>query len=116
MYKLLDTINNPADLKKLSQEELVTLSSEIRSALFNRLTKKGGHFGSNFGTVEMEIAMHYVFDSPQDKIVYDVSHQAYTHKILTGRKNSFINEDEFKKITGYTNPKESPHDFFDNKA
>lgn len=113
MYKLLDTINNPADLKKLSQEELVTLSSEIRSALFNRLTKKGGHFGSNFGTVEMEIAMHYVFDSPQDKIVYDVSHQAYTHKILTGRKNSFTNEEDFKKITGYTNPKESPHDFFE---
>ena len=113
MYKLLEKINTPSDLKKLSLDELVLLSEEVRCALFNRLTKKGGHFGSNFGTVEVEIAMHYVFDSPKDKFVFDVSHQSYTHKILTGRKNAFINDDEFKTVTGYTNPKESEHDFFE---
>lgn len=113
MYTLLKKINTPSDLKRLSLDELEVLASEIREALFNRLTKKGGHFGSNFGTVELELAMHYVFDSPKDKFVYDVSHQAYTHKILTGRKDAFIDDTKFKTITGYTNPSESEHDFFE---
>lgn len=113
MYTLLKKNNTPSDLKRLSLDELEVLASEIREALFNRLTKKGGHFGSNFGTVELELAMHYVFDSPKDKFIYDVSHQAYTHKILTGRKDAFIDDTKFKTITGYTNPSESEHDFFE---
>ena len=85
MYELLQTISGPEDVKKLSIDQLHTLSTEMREALFNRLTKIGGHFGPNFGMVEAEIAMHYVFDSPKDKFVFDVSHQAYPHKMLTGR-------------------------------
>ncbi|MBR4323950.1 MAG: 1-deoxy-D-xylulose-5-phosphate synthase, partial [Bacteroidales bacterium] len=86
---ILDNINSPADVKKLTISELETLAGEIREALFNRLTKVGGHFGPNFGFVEATIAMHYVFDSPTDKFVFDVSHQSYTHKILTGRKAGY---------------------------
>ena len=81
MYNILNKINGPKDLKLLSVDELKELASDVREALFNRLTKKAGHFGSNFGAVEFEIALHYVFDSPKDKIVFDVSHQAYPHCI-----------------------------------
>ena len=87
MYDILRTINSPADVKKLNADELKTLAQDIREALFNRLTKVGGHCGPNFGIVEAEIAMHYVFNSPKDKFVFDVSHQSYPHKMLTGRKN-----------------------------
>ena len=86
MYELIRRINGVDDVKKFSLEELKVLAGEIREALFNRLTHIGGHFGPNFGMVETEIAMHYIFNSPVDKIVFDVSHQSYTHKILTGRK------------------------------
>ena len=109
---LLDTIKNPDDLKKLSVEQLDTVASEIREGLFNRLTKKGGHFGPNFGFVEGTIALHYVFNSPQDKFILDVSHQCYPHKMLTGRAYGFFDETKFKEISGYTNPEESPHDIF----
>ncbi len=112
MYNVLKKINGPKDLKGLSIDELKELALDVREALFNRLTKKAGHFGSNFGAVELEIAMHYVFDSPKDKFVFDVSHQAYPHKILTGRKEAFTDETKFKTITGYTDPKESEHDMF----
>lgn len=112
MYNILNKINGPEDLKLLSVDELKELASDVREALFNRLTKKAGHFGSNFGAVEFEIALHYVFDSPKDKIVFDVSHQAYPHKILTGRKDAFIDESKFKTITGYTDPMENEHDMF----
>lgn len=108
----LEKINSPKDVKKFSLPELKTLSSEIREALFNRLTKIGGHFGPNFGMVEATIALHYVFDSPKDKIVFDVSHQSYPHKILTGRKNGYLDENHFSEDSGYTNPEESEHDFF----
>lgn len=108
----LEKINSPKDLKKLNLEELNKLAEEIRRALMNRLTKIGGHFGPNFGMVETIIAMHYVFESPKDKFVFDVSHQTYTHKMLTGRKEGYLNEGYFKNISGYTNPKESEHDFF----
>ena len=108
----LEKINSPKDVKKLSLPELKTLSSEIREALFNRLTKIGRHFGPNFGMVEATIALHYVFDSPKDKIVFDVSHQSYPHKILTGRKNGYLDENHFSEDSGYTNPEESEHDFF----
>lgn len=112
MYELLNKIDSPNDLKKLNINELNLLKDEIREALFNRLTKIGGHFGPNFGMVEMTIALHYVFNSPIDKFVFDVSHQSYTHKILTGRKNGYINDECFKDDSGYTNPEESEHDFF----
>ena len=111
MYEILCKINGPDDVKKLSVAELEELAGDVRGALFNRLTKIGGHFGSNFGMVEMTIALHYVFDSPTDKIVFDVSHQSYTHKMLTGRKDGYMN-DRFKDDSGYTNPAESEHDLF----
>ena len=82
----IEKINGPADVKKLTLEELPVLAEEIRQALLVRASKHGGHFGPNFGMVEATIAMHYVFESPKDKIVYDVSHQSYPHKMLTGRK------------------------------
>ena len=108
----LEKINEPKDIKKLSNDELKVLASEIREALMNRLSKHGGHFGPNFGMVETIIALHYVFNSPVDKIVYDVSHQSYPHKILTGRKDAYIYEEHFEDVSGYTNPEESKHDFF----
>ncbi len=108
----IEKINSPADIKGLSVGELTVLASEIRSGLMNRLSKKGGHFGPNFGLVEATIALHYVFDSPKDKIVYDVSHQSYAHKMLTGRKDAFFFDDRFGDVSGYTNPEESEHDFF----
>lgn len=109
---VLNRINEPKDLKRLNKEELGYLASEIREILIRKVSTTGGHFGPNLGMVEATIAMHYVFNSPIDKIVYDVSHQSYTHKILTGRKNAFINPDEYKTVTGYTEPSESEHDFF----
>ncbi|MBQ7412970.1 MAG: 1-deoxy-D-xylulose-5-phosphate synthase [Alphaproteobacteria bacterium] len=112
MYDILNTINGPADVKKLSANQLEQLASDIREALFNRLTKIGGHFGPNFGIVETEIAMHYVFDSPRDKFVFDVSHQSYPHKMLTGRKAGYIADEHFREDSGYTNPDESAHDLF----
>lgn len=108
----LEKINSPKDVKKLNMEELEKLAEEIRKALINRLTKMGGHFGPNFGMVETIIAMHYVFESPKDKFVFDVSHQTYPHKMLTGRKDGYLYEEHFREISGYTNPEESEHDFF----
>ena len=109
---ILDSINSPKDLKKHSIPELETIAGEIREGLFNRLTKIGGHFGPNFGFVEATIALHYVFDSPKDKFVFDVSHQAYAHKMLTGRKAGYFDDSRFSEDSGYTNPDESEHDFF----
>lgn len=112
MLEILNKINEPKDLKKLSKEELEKLSEEIREILLKKLSIHGGHFGPNFGMVETIIAMHYVFESPKDKFVFDVSHQSYTHKILTARKDAFIYEDKYEDVTGYTNPNESEHDMF----
>ncbi len=112
MYEILKNIDSPADVKKLSADELENLAGEMREALFNRLTKIGGHFGPNFGMVEATIALHYVFDSPNDKFVFDVSHQSYPHKLLTGRRNGYIDDARFTEDSGYTNPEESEHDFF----
>ena len=108
----LEKINSPNDVKKLSVSDLNVLSGEVQEGLFNRLTKIGGHFGPNFGFVEATIALHYVFDSPKDKFVFDVSHQAYTHKMLTGRKAGYFDDKKFHEDSGYTNPEESEHDFF----
>ena len=112
MYEILDKINSPQDLKSLSIGEMKALAQDIRDALMNRLSKHGGHFGPNFGMVEATVAMHYVFNSPVDKIVFDVSHQCYPHKMLTGRKLAYMDEAHFDDVSGYTNPEESEHDFF----
>lgn len=112
MYELIERINEATDVKKFKVDELDKLAAEIREALFNRLTKIGGHFGPNFGIVEAEIALHYVFNSPTDQFVFDVSHQSYPHKILTGRKAGYIYDDHFSEDSGYTNPDESEHDLF----
>lgn len=108
----LDKINSPQDVKKLSIEELNILAAEIRETLIKRITVTGGHLGSNLGMVEASIALHYVFDSPKDKFVFDVSHQCYTHKILTGRKDGFTDSEHYFSYSGYTNPNESNHDMF----
>lgn len=109
---LIEKVNSPEDVKNFSNEELNILASEIREGLMNRLSKKGGHFGPNFGFVEATIALHYVFHSPVDKFVFDVSHQSYTHKMLTGRKDAYFYDEHFEDVSGYTNPEESEHDFF----
>ena len=108
----IEKVNSPADVKKLSVGELNELSGEIRRVLLNKLSTHGGHVGPNLGMVEATIALHYVFDSPTDKIVYDVSHQSYAHKILTGRRAAFMNADEYDEVSGYSEPSESEHDFF----
>lgn len=108
----IENINSPADVKKLNIMQLNVLAEEMRHALLTRASKHGGHFGPNFGMVEAIIAMHYVFDSPKDKIVFDVSHQCYPHKMLTGRKEAYLYEEHYDDVSGYTNPHESEHDFF----
>lgn len=110
--KYLDKVNKPEDIKTLSTNELDSLSAEIRDAILNRVSKVGGHIGPNLGMVEAIMALHYVFESPKDKFVFDVSHQSYAHKILTGRKHGFLDEAYFSQISGYTNPSESEHDCF----
>jgi 1-deoxy-D-xylulose-5-phosphate synthase len=112
LLEILNKVNEPKDLKGLSKEELEKLAEEIREILLKKLSIHGGHFGPNFGMVEAIIAMHYVFESPKDKFVFDVSHQSYPHKILTGRKKAFIDEEKYDDVTGYTNPNESEHDLF----
>lgn len=108
----LEKINGPEDVKKLTDDEMIKLAAEMRSVLLKRASIHGGHFGPNFGMVEATIALHYVFDSPKDKIVYDVSHQTYPHKMLTGRKDAYLYEDKYDDVSGYSNPHESEHDFF----
>lgn len=109
---VLDRINGPQDVKALNRAELKELAGDIRAVLLEKLSNYGGHFGPNFGIVEATIALHYVFNSPIDKFVFDVSHQSYPHKILTGRKEAYINPEHYKDVTGYTEPKESIHDLF----
>ena len=108
----IEKINQPTDVKNLNSEQLHILADEMRQALLQKLSKHGGHFGPNLGMVEATIALHYVFNSPTDKIVYDVSHQSYPHKMLTGRKDAFLYEDKYDDVSGYSNPDESDHDFF----
>jgi 1-deoxy-D-xylulose-5-phosphate synthase len=112
MYKLLNKINNPGDLRKLNVEELTALAAEVRAFLLEQVTLTGGHLASNLGCVELSIALHYSFDSPKDKIIWDVGHQAYTHKILTGRRDSFHTQRCYKGISGFPKRSESPHDAF----
>ena len=109
---IIEKINSPEDVQALSSEELKTLSAEIRDCLIRKLSKTGGHLGSNLGMIEITVALHKVFHSPVDKILFDVSHQCYTHKILTGRKEAFLEEAHYHDVSGYSNPAESVHDFF----
>ena len=108
----LEKINSPEDVKKLSIEEMKVLAQEIREAIIIRDAKHGGHFGPNLGIVEATIALHYVFESPKDKFVFDVSHQSYPHKMLTGRREAFTEEAHYDDVTGYSNQHESKHDHF----
>lgn len=108
----LENIQGPADLKKLPMAALAVLADEMRTALLKKLSAHGGHFGPNLGFAEATVALHYVFDSPTDKIVYDVSHQTYCHKMLTGRKDAFLYSERYDDVSGYSNPQESAHDFF----
>jgi len=108
----LDKVNTPADVKKMSADELRGLADDLRYGIINHSNILGGHFGPDLGIVEATIALHYVFDSPKDKFVFDVSHQCYPHKMLTGRKAAFLDPLNNREITGYTNPHESAHDLF----
>ena len=108
----LEKINSPSDIKSYSLDEMKELAKEIRTALLKKLSVHGGHCGPNFGMVEATIALHYVFNSPVDKFVFDVSHQTYPHKMLTGRAYGFLDESRYDDITGYSSPEESEHDFF----
>lgn len=109
---ILDKINTPLDVKKLHLDEMKELAQEIREGILKRVNTIGGHLGPDLGIVEATIALHYVFNSPVDKFVFDVSHQVYPHKMLTGRKEGFTNPDEYSVISGYFNPQESEHDPF----
>ena len=109
---ILENISGPQDLKKLTIEELQTLADETREVLLQKISSHGGHSGPNLGMVEMTVALHHVFDSPVDKIIFDVSHQTYIHKMLTGRQKAFMDPKHYDDVSGYTNPKESEHDLF----
>lgn len=109
---ILDKINESKDLKKITVAEMKDLASEMRELIIKKVNTIGGHLGPNLGIVEATIAMHYVFDMPKDKVVFDVSHQCYPHKMLTGRKEGFTNPENYMKYTGYTAPEESEHDLF----
>ena len=108
----IEKINGPEDVKKLNIEEMTALAEEMHHALLKRASIHGGHFGPNFGMVEAIIALHYVFESPKDKMVFDVSHQTYPHKMLTGRKDAYLYEEHYDDVTGYSCPQESEHDHF----
>lgn len=109
---ILDKINSPADVKNLTTAEMKTLAQDVRDGILNKVNLIGGHLGPDLGIVEATIALHYVFNSPEDKIVFDVSHQVYPHKMLTGRKDAFTHPLEHPEISGYSNPMESEHDHF----
>ena len=109
---ILDKVNLPCDLKRLSFDEMNILAAEMRELIIKKVNAIGGHMGPNLGIVEATIAMHYVFNSPVDKFIFDVSHQCYSHKILTGRKDGFTVPENYLKYTGYTAPEESEYDLF----
>ncbi|MCQ2960229.1 MAG: 1-deoxy-D-xylulose-5-phosphate synthase [Bacteroidales bacterium] len=108
----IENISGPSDVKKLNIQEMQALAAEMRTALIKRASVHGGHCGPNFGFVEATIALHYVFNSPADKLVFDVSHQTYPHKMLTGRAEAYLNEEKYDSISGYSEPSESEHDHF----
>ena len=110
--KILDRVNSPLDLKTLTLEEMNRLAEEIRQLLIEVVSKNGGHLAPNLGVVELTIALHRVFDSPRDKFIFDVGHQAYIHKIITGRKEAFPTLRTYKGLSGFPKRQESEHDAF----
>ena len=114
MAPLLDTISCPADLRKLDYPELDALSAEIRELIVSSVTKASGHLGSNLGVVELTLAMHRVFDSPHDILLWDTGHQAYVHKMVTGRTANFENLRKQGGLSGYPSRSESEHDWIEN--
>jgi len=110
--RILESINSPADLKGLKPVELQMLAREIRNLIIETVSRTGGHLAPSLGVVELSIALHYVFDSPSDKIIWDVGHQAYAHKIITGRRNRFHTLRQYKGISGFPKGEESPYDSF----
>jgi 1-deoxy-D-xylulose-5-phosphate synthase len=113
MNEILDSINSPADLKKLNYQELKVLSKELRDYVIKVVSENGGHLASNLGVVELTLALHRVFDTPRDKIIWDVGHQSYIHKIVTGRKDSFATLRKINGISGFPKREESVHDVFE---
>lgn len=109
---LLNKIDSPSDLRKLPMEKLPEVCSDIREFLINSLSTNPGHFASSMGAVELTVALHYVFDTPYDRIVWDVGHQAYGHKLLTGRRDKFDTNRKFNGLSGFPNPDESEYDTF----
>ena len=111
--KLLKQINNPTDLReKISEDDLPQLCDELRDFIVDVVSQKGGHFGASLGVVELTVALHYVFNTPDDKLVWDVGHQAYGHKILTGRRELFHTNRVYKGLSGFPKPSESEYDAF----
>ena len=108
----LQHINSPEDLKKLSIDQLETVCGELREFIIEQLSNNPGHFGSSLGTVELTVALHYLYNTPYDRLVWDVGHQAYSHKILTGRRDRFSTNRKLGGLSGFTNPKESEYDTF----
>ncbi|MFA5219120.1 MAG: 1-deoxy-D-xylulose-5-phosphate synthase N-terminal domain-containing protein, partial [Bacteroidales bacterium] len=111
-YILLNSINSPADLKKLSEEQLPALCDELRQFIIEEVSCNPGHFGASLGVVELTVALHYVFDTPYDQLIWDVGHQAYGHKILTGRRDAFHTNRKYKGISGFPKMTESEYDAF----
>ena len=109
----LKNIHSPQDIKGMDLSQLTDLSDQLRSALLKKLSAHGGHVGPNLGVVEATVALHYVFNAPEDKIVFDVSHQSYVHKMLTGRIGAFLDPAHYDDVTGYTCPRESDYDLFE---
>ena len=109
---IIDDVNYPSDIKKLSRNELKTLAKEVREFIIGSVSETGGHLSSNLGVIELTIALHYVFNAPKDKLIWDVGHQTYTHKILTGRKNKMHTLRKKDGLSGFPNRIESPYDEF----
>src|SRR3984893_1278326 len=109
---LLQAINSPADLKKLSREQLHQVSTELRQYIIDTVSVYGGHFAASLGVIELTVALHYVFNTPYDQLVWDVGHQAYGHKILTGRRDNFITNRKYKGLSGFPKRSESEYDTF----
>src|SRR5688572_2324136 len=112
MATLLETINDPADLRRLPRTQLATLAQELRTYVLDSVAKTGGHLSSNLGTVELTIALHYVFNTPHDRIVWDVGHQTYPHKILTGRRDRMASLRQLGGLAGFPQRSESVYDTF----
>ncbi|HEY6050560.1 MAG TPA: 1-deoxy-D-xylulose-5-phosphate synthase N-terminal domain-containing protein, partial [Thermoanaerobaculia bacterium] len=108
--RVLDRVDSPADLKRLTAEQLTDLAGECREVIIETITKSGGHLASNLGVVELTLALHRVFDSPRDRIVWDTSNQCYTHKLVTGRREGFSSIRTPGGLSGFAEPSESPHD------